>query len=86
MVGAGLAAVLNKIPRAALSNAALARTARSRHDQPRAVRSPGVGRSREEGPLKKEFFPKGAIASFLVMIGFYLMVWFALYFVMLSRD
>jgi hypothetical protein len=36
--------------------------------------------------LKKAFFPKGAIASFLVMIGFYLVVWFALYFVMLSRG
>jgi hypothetical protein len=77
---------LNKAPRAALLNAALARTARSRHDRPRAVRSPGVGRSRQEDPLKKAFFPKGAIASFLVMIGFYGVVWFALYFIMLSRG
>jgi len=36
--------------------------------------------------LKKEFFPKGAIASFLVMIAVYLVIWFALYFIMLSRG
>jgi len=45
--------------------------------------APEAGR---EAGLKKAFFPKGAIASFLVMIGVYLVVWFALYFVMLSSG
>lgn len=43
-------------------------------------------RAQEEPALKKEFVPKGAIASFAVMIGVYLAVWFALYFVMVSRG
>jgi hypothetical protein len=36
--------------------------------------------------LKKEFFPKGAIASFAAMIAFYLVLWFALFAVMVSRG
>jgi len=51
-----------------------------------AARSPIAACSRAEDPLKKDFFPKGAIASFAGMIAFYLMVWFALYFVMVSRG
>lgn len=36
--------------------------------------------------MKKEFFPKGAIASFGVMIAVYLVLWFTLYFVMVARG
>ncbi len=36
--------------------------------------------------MKKDFFPKGAIASFAVMIAFYLALWSVLYFVMVSRG
>jgi len=39
-------------------------------------------------PEKKEeqFKPKGAIAFFAVMMGFYLALWFLFYFLMLGRQ
>jgi hypothetical protein len=36
--------------------------------------------------VKKDFFPKGAIASFVAMVAFYLAFWFVLYAVMVGRG
>ena len=36
--------------------------------------------------MKDPFFPKGAIASFLGMLALYAVIWFSLYFVMVSRG
>jgi hypothetical protein len=46
----------------------------------------GAPRRAREGPVKKDFFPKGAIASFVVMVAFYLGLWFVLYAVMVGRG
>jgi len=36
--------------------------------------------------MSNEFFPRGAIASFLVLVALYGVIWGALYFVTLSRG
>ncbi len=34
----------------------------------------------------EDFFPKGAVAFFLLMLGFYALVWLSTYLVMVSRG
>ena len=36
--------------------------------------------------MDNEFFPRGAIASFVVMIVLFVAIWFALYFVAVARS
>jgi hypothetical protein len=40
----------------------------------------------EEQRVKEDFFPRGAIASFIGMVSVYLVIWFVLYFVMVYRG
>jgi hypothetical protein len=40
----------------------------------------------EENRVRDQFFPKGAIASFLGMVVLYLVIWFAVYFIMVGRG
>jgi len=50
-------------------------------------RGSGSGPPRSRRPIMSdEFFPRGAIASFLVLVALYGGIWFALYFVTLSRG
>jgi hypothetical protein len=39
-----------------------------------------------EDALRDRFFPKGAIASFALMVVLYLVIWFAVYLTMISRG
>jgi len=36
--------------------------------------------------VNKKFFPRGAIASFVVMIVLFVAIWFTLYFVAIARS
>jgi hypothetical protein len=36
--------------------------------------------------VSDKFFPRGAIASFLVLIVVYAVIWYALYFIAISRG
>jgi len=46
----------------------------------------GGGPAVQGGAMSNEFFPRGAIASFLVLVALYGVIWGALYFVTLSRG
>jgi hypothetical protein len=58
-----------------------------RHDPGIIRRGPGLGpydsRSRF---LNDKFYPRGAIASFLCLVAVYGAIWYALYFVAVSRG
>ena len=36
--------------------------------------------------MDNQFFPRGAIASFIVMIVLFVVIWFSLYFVAVARS
>lgn len=43
----------------------------------------GIKDTQEES---EEFFPKGAIAFFILLMAFFMIIWFAMYFELLSRG